>query len=428
MYDLSIVTDALRDILTGALASTPLFGGVGPPFSVAVSGQHPATVVSGAECDLNLFLFHVTEDRFQRNAFWTQESITGQPAGPPRQPIAFEPLCLDLFFLLSAQSETSYVQEQQVMSVAVKTLHDHAIVRLATPTPTGVPTSEITIAMESPSWDELSRLWQALNAPLRMTAQYKATVALLTPETGTTAQPHPTQWTFLAAPTANGDGVHPHLYGTIRRVVFQAPSGQRAYDQTPGATAPAPVAIPGQELVLRGVGIADTDEVFLVTVLPDGTETEQDVTAWKVPLVTPYPSPPGDGVPVGLRPPLVGAPAPGRYLLRLGRPAEPGWRSNGVPVAIAPWLDPTGGPLLTAGGGGIYTCSARNVPGTGAELRLGSVLLARRTSGTPSPGEWRLSGTTLRFAAPGGLPAGQYALRLRARDVEADPTLWAVVP
>ena len=225
MFDLSIVTDALRDILTGALAASPLFGGSPPPFSVAVSSQHPQDATSGADCDLNLYLFHLSEDRNLRNQFWTQKSITGQPPGPTRQPVAFEPLCLDLYFLLTAHSQSSYSHEQQVMSIGARAFHENAIVRLATPTPTGITPSEITLSLEDPSFDELSRLWQALGVPLRMTAQYKATVALLMPEQGAVSQPQPSEWSLLPAPIGPLDGDRPMLFGTIRRVTFQAPLG-----------------------------------------------------------------------------------------------------------------------------------------------------------------------------------------------------------
>src|SRR4051794_33602584 len=265
MLDVSIVTDALRDVLLDALATSPLFGGGGPGFSVSVSGQHPTAPTTGADCDLNLYLFYLTEDKHVRNQFWSQEFISGQP-GPPRQPVAFEPLCLDLFFLLSAESQSSYVQEQQAMSVALRAFHEHATLSLPTPTPTGQPTSEITLTMEKPTWDELSRLWQALNAPLRMTAQYKASVVLVTPESGAVAQPQPTTWSVAAAPDETfGDGFHPNLVATVRRVAFAAPVGARIYDQTPASTAPAPAAVAGQDFVLRGRSIEDTDTVFLVT-------------------------------------------------------------------------------------------------------------------------------------------------------------------
>jgi hypothetical protein len=95
---------------------------------------------------------------------------------------------------------------------------------------------------------------------------------------------------------------------------------------------------------------------------------------------------------------------------------------------IAPWVDPSGGPLLNASGAGIYTVATANVPAAGVEVRLGTALLSRTTSGSPGAGQWRLNGANLRFRAPTGLPSGQYAIRVRAADIEADPARWAVVP
>jgi Pvc16 N-terminal domain len=429
MFDLSIVTDTLRDILSGALGASPLFGGNPPPFSVAVSSQHPADVLdtSGADCDVNLYLFHISEDRDLRNQFWTQKSITGQPPGPARQPVAFEPLCLDLYFLLTAHSQSSYSREQQVMSIGMRAFHENTIVRLATPTPTGVTPSEITLSLEDPSFDELSRLWQALGVPLRMTAQYKATVAMLTPESGAADPPNPSEWALLPAPVAPVNGDRPMLFGTIRRVRFQAPLGPGTYDLTPATGAPAPAGAPDQEITLRGVGVADADKVFLVTTHADGTQTKQEISAWKQPLANPYPSLPPDGVPLRLRPDPATCPDPGRYMLCVGRPGDPTWRSNPVPVSIAPWIDPSGGPLLTPTGAGVYSCPAVNVPASGAQLRLGTVPLSRRASGTPNPGQWVRSGGNVRFRPPPSLPSGNYAVRLRVNDIEADPALWAVI-
>jgi hypothetical protein len=115
-------------------------------------------------------------------------------------------------------------------------------------------------------------------------------------------------------------------------------------------------------------------------------------------------------------------------MLRVGRPGAPAWRSNPVPVSIAPWIDPSGGPLLTPSGAGVYSCPAANVPASGAQLRLGTVPLSRRGSGTPTPGQWVRSGNNVRFRPPANLPSGNYAVRLRVNDIEADPALWAVIP
>ncbi|GHJ47497.1 hypothetical protein Cs7R123_48390 [Catellatospora sp. TT07R-123] len=420
MYDLSIVTDALKQIIIDALAASPLFGGGPPGFSTAVSGQHPQHP-SLADCDLNLYLFHVTENKHLKNAFWSQSMLTGQPPGPPRQPVAYEPLCLDLYFLLSAESQTSYTHEQQAMSVAMRALHEYGTLQLATPTPTGQPASEVSITLESPTPDELSRLWQALTVPMRMSAQYRVGVAMLMPRTGLTEQPPPVQWTLLGGPTGGADaGIRPVLYGTSRHVRLTTPTGPSGYDQTPAT------AGPGQQFLLRGRNLADTDVVYLVE-YTGGGEVETDVTAtWRQPLPTPYPAVPADGVPFLLQVPAA-APPPGRYGLRAGRPSEPGYRSGTVPFGVAPVVDPDGGPLVAASGG-VYTATVHNVPATGAQVRLGTAPLRQIGSGTPAAGQWHLSGTTLTFAAPAGLVPGRYAVHVRAADIEAQPALWAVVP
>src|SRR5262249_59439125 len=97
----------------------------------------------------------------------------------PGQPVSYLPLALNLFYLLSAFSESSYVQEQQAMSVAMRVLHANAVVRSDT---TDNPAWQLTLTMEHRSYDELSRLWQATTAPLRLSVIYRAAVVFLTPD------------------------------------------------------------------------------------------------------------------------------------------------------------------------------------------------------------------------------------------------------
>jgi len=432
MYDLSIITDALQTIISTALNSSPVFGGVPPSYSVKVTGQHPQSPPSGSDCDLNLYLFHVVEDKYLKNSFWTQGNITGQPPGPALQPIAYQPLCLDLYYILTAQSQGSYVQEQQVMSVAMRALHEYGIVHLATPNPAGYPTSEVSLTLESPTWSELSVMWQALNVPLRMAAQYKASVAMLMPETGQTSHIPPTVWTFSAQPATwtAGDQTDPSLLGTTRRYYFTTPlSGKNYYYQSPASAAPAPTSDPNQAFMLHGAYLADVDKVYLIEYNPDGTHTETDIsTTWKQPLAPPYTTVPAGGVPFLLRPPAPPAPCPppGRYGLCVGQSGDPTWRSAVVPFELTPWIDPTGGPLLSASGG-VYTITTANVPATGANLFLGTVPLTQITSGTPAAGQWLLSGSTVTFVAPAGLPKGDHMIRIRAGDTEADPSQWVAI-
>jgi Pvc16 N-terminal domain len=417
MQDLSLVTDTLIAIVTDAVTNSPLYTGHVPHFSVNISGQHPETPTGTYDCELSVYLFHIGADKFLANQFWSQQAQNGG-----KQPIAFEPLSLDLWYMLSAQSKSSYVNEQLVLGLAMEGLHQHGTFTLQTPTPppNSVTPSEATLVLESPTFDEMSRLWQALGIPLRTTAQYRVSVVFLTPdEQPPAAQPNPNIVNLEAAPAGPITEL-PHLVAARRTLTYTAPGPSTiVVQQSPASTAPAPAGVAGQTLTLDGLGLAGTDHVLLVSYDASGAATETDITTtWNA----------GAGLPFKLRPPEGAATPPGRYDLVIARPSAPTFRSNAVPLGVAPWINPAGGPLLHPGGTGIYTLDVRNVPTAGAQLRIGTVQLGRVAAGTtPSAGQWQGSGSQITFAAPADLPLGQYQIGLRAGDVEADPALWAVV-
>jgi hypothetical protein len=276
---------------------------------------------------------------------------------------------------------------------------------------------------------------------MRMAAEYRVAVVFLTPEQPASAAPQVLSYNVDAGAAQPWDGTLPALIGTTRTVTYRAPAGTRSYDITPASTAPALVApppgpaSPGLQVVdLRGSGIAPTDVIYFQVLDDQGNVvSETDITStWTVPLTPPYLSPPTDGIDVLLAAPAsLGAPpdcpSPGFYQVCVGRPSDPGWRSNPVPLAIAPWVDPSGGPVISPTAAGIYSVGVNNVPSAGTEVRLGTILLAPKPSGLLSRGQWQLSGTTLRFKAPASLPSGQYAVRVRSAEVEADPSVWITV-
>jgi hypothetical protein len=416
MRDLSIVTDALRDLVTDAVNTSPIFGGSPPPFSVSVSGQHPQTP-GASDSELNIYLFHVAPNRHLANSFWSQGAQHGTAPA-----VASEPLSLDLWYMVSAQSKTSYVHEQQVLGIAMQCLHDNVVIELNTPTPPpgAITPSHATVVLESPSFDELSRLWQAFGLPLRTTAQYRVSVVFLTPDTVPADMPGVEVVNLVATPDLTGGSPPARLFSTRRTLVYTAPGPvDESVQLSPATTAPAPGAAAGaQEVVLDGAGVLPGDHVLLVS-YPGGVRTETDVTSTWVAAGDP---------PFRLTPPTgAGAPAPGRHEIALTRPTEPGWQSNAVPLNVAAWIDPAGGPLVTANAQGRYVLTVGNVPATGAMLRLGATALTRITAGTLQPGEWRLQGSTLTFAPPAGTTPGTHLVGLRANDIESDPVKWAVV-
>jgi hypothetical protein len=177
ILDLSAVTDSLIDLVKDNWAAAPIWAELGlgsPAFTPTFSGLAPDAIRDGGGSQLSLFLYHVESDNAQESTFWTSQMVRS-----PGQPVRYLPLALDLYYLLSAYSDGSYAEEQQAMSVAMRIYHANAAVRSDT-TPT--PAWSLTLTMEHRSYDELSRLWQATTASLRLSAVYRAAVVFLTPD------------------------------------------------------------------------------------------------------------------------------------------------------------------------------------------------------------------------------------------------------
>ena len=78
------------------------------------------------------------------------------------------------------------VRQPQAMSVALRICHANPIVRSE---PGAAVPWELTLTMEHRSYDELSRLWQATTAPLRMSVVYRAAVVFIDPDPMPAAAP-----------------------------------------------------------------------------------------------------------------------------------------------------------------------------------------------------------------------------------------------
>lgn len=177
ILDLSAVTDGLIDLVKTQWTAAPIWAELGlggPSFTPNFTGLGPDAIRNGDGPQLSFYLYHVESDNAQESNFWTSQMLRN-----PSQPVRYLPLALDLFYLLSAYSESSYAEEQQAMSVALRIFHGNAVVRSdLTPTPAW----QLTLTMEHRSYDELSRLWQATTVPLRLGVVYRAAVLFLTPD------------------------------------------------------------------------------------------------------------------------------------------------------------------------------------------------------------------------------------------------------
>ena len=418
--DLSAVTDSLIGLVRSQWTTAPIWTELGgaPTFTPNFTGLAPDAVRQESGPQLSMYLYHVEPDNAQESLFWQaqQLDVTGG------EPVRFLPLALDLFYLLFAYSATSYAQEQEAMSVALRIFHANPIVRSS---PNATVSWELTLTMEHRSYDELSRLWQATTAPLRMSLVYRAAVVFIDPDTMPQPAPDPTAVSVAVGPVAlpvPSPG-YPVLFGTLRDGSYLGPTGVAVpFSQSPATIAPGQTAwLLGSDLGASGV----SDRVYL---LPPGGGAEVDVTSWVVAadssaakFVLTLPQA------VGTSP--AGAPAPSVCQLRVGSGAlgSPGvTRSGSIPVSVAAYVDPSGGPVLS--GSAPFT-----VPGAGflpgaTEVIIGTVALAQVT-GSPASGQVSVdpSGTSFSFSPPAG-PAGMVVpVRVRVNGIESDPALWVTL-
>jgi hypothetical protein len=178
IYDLSAVTDGLIALVKNAWQTAPIWaqtGGTGhPTFTPNFTGLAPDASRKAQGPQLSMFLYHVESDTARESTFWSAQMLRS-----PGAPVSYMPLALDLFYLLSPYSEASYAEEQEAMSVAMRIFHANAIVRSDA---SATPAWELTLTMEHRSYDELSRLWQAMSVPLRLGVVYRAAVVFIAPD------------------------------------------------------------------------------------------------------------------------------------------------------------------------------------------------------------------------------------------------------
>jgi len=426
VLDLSLVTNTLISLLENYVTTTsPLWQALeasGGTFPLSYSGALPDAVRKQPGCQLTLSLFHVSEDKFQRNS-----PLMNQRA----QTIPFQPMTLNLYYLLTAFADQQYQQEQQAMTMAMQFFYQTPIVRLAVALP-GIPTvvnEEFTLTMEMETADELSRLWQAITAPLRLAVVYKVSVVMLTPP-ATPALATKVASMQLAADAATFPyALNGQVTGTVRTVRFAALASTVAnplilsLDLSPAVAVPGP----GQHFILYGANLnqATSNNVYLL--MPDGTEF--NVTGWMVP--EPVPGVENFQTPsrITLQLPLTvgvtpgNAPAPGVYQLSVGSDAPVRYRTNATPFSVAAWIDtsaaPQPNPPILAGAG-TYTVDGEGFVAGATEVLLDTVAVAAADVAV-------VSAAQLTIVAP-ALAAGTYTVRIRVNNVESPPAWWVTLP
>jgi len=427
--DLTAITDVLTGKLTDAVKASPMW--VNQHFPFEVSGLMPAVSRTDGTNVMSFYLLHVARD-----PYWRNTPVQGlRPQLNPSQPLS-----LDLSYLLTTYADRNWEMEQYLMSVALSYFHANPIYRSAT--------AEFTVTVEADSIEEMSRLWQAITVPIRLSAMFRVAVVFLEPESPPPAESRkPTVATVSVAPDLNAPPplppAEPRLFELALQVAYRVPPGES--DLRPPMTLPAPaqpVVIGGMSVRARGSGLDSVDAGAVFLSIPGGG-SEWPVTGWRVlgtsasgtagdadELVLEFPAayatPPAPGTA------LTATPLPGMFLLSVGNPGSP-FRSNTLPLAIAPRMDGIGpgDPVLTPDAAHVYTMSASGLVDGSTTLLLENTALT--DGGAPAPGVAFVdaAGGTIAWMlpSPAGFPSGSFVrVRVVVNTVEAPPGWWVQIP
>jgi hypothetical protein len=425
--DLGSITDLLTTQLTAAIRASPQF--VATPFAFEVSGLMPAVSRLDGTNVLSLYLLHVSRD-----PYWRNTPVQGQRA----QLNSSQPLSLNLSYLLTSFSDKNWQLEQYLMSVALAYFHANPIYTSAT--------AEFTVTVEADSIEEMSRLWQAITAPIRLSAMFRVAVIFLTPQSPPPAPMRtPVEASLSVGADLNAAAPVPAAQPQLFEVAVQV-----AYRVAPGASDPLqvsavpgrPVAVGGQSVRVRGSGLTGANAAGVFLSVPGGA-SEWPLMALRV-SGTSASGTAGDADELVLRLPqaygavpaagtaLTATPLPAIFLLTVGNPAT-AFRSNSVPLAIAPRMDGIGPgqPVLVPDGTGVYTMAASGLAAAGTQVLLETTALMIGGAAAPGVAVVNVAAGTIAWMlpAPAGFASGSFVrVRLVVNALEAPPGWWVQIP
>ena len=139
-------------------------------FEVSLASPADEKVDDTAKPKVNLFLFRVTENPFAKNQDWL-------PAGIGN--LHYPPLALNLFYVLTPFAFNK-LDEHRVLGEAMRVLYEDAII--SAPLLKGAlehTSEEIKVDLCQLTIEDLTRIWNALNKPYRLSVCYEVRILLI---------------------------------------------------------------------------------------------------------------------------------------------------------------------------------------------------------------------------------------------------------
>ena len=164
---LDAVSKALRRILWDAFSADPVIQPIVGSES-AIVFSNPTETARDSSNRLSLWLYQITENEYVKN----QPMLRARTQPPPadgRVAAQFPPMALNLFFLVTPFGQTGEA-DHLLLGKTVQVLYDHATVFLQD-APNKV-FEELRVIFCRVSLEELTRIWESLREPYRLSVCY----------------------------------------------------------------------------------------------------------------------------------------------------------------------------------------------------------------------------------------------------------------
>jgi hypothetical protein len=385
---------------------------------------------------ITFYLFHAQENGHYKNF---------PSPGNDIPPVSFTPMGLNLFYQLTSNSrntnnEQDAIDEQKLMSVAMKALHDNPVLLKTLPTPAFPAGKDINIkiTLQTLSPSESVQYWAAAESPVRLSAYYEVSVVFMEPEKHKSYSGRVLQY-------GNFVFIHgaPQVTAIENTLQFKSPvDGSTMQVKVQPAQAPTANTVPPGISSILGIsgngfnygspkfllisplweGAAEADPGWLLTRV---SETRLNVAVQPTAILQSNLSV------VDVLPGLYG----GIISVTEERNLPDGSRktfvhvSNQYPFSVIPRIDGIVVGLLpnefTVTG---FIFQHPKLKADDIQVYVGETKIELASPGPPSPGEFQVTGpTTIDIVAPITMHGVNIPVRILVRGVESSPA-WVTIP
>lgn len=377
---------------------------------------------------IGFYLFHAQESSHFKNF---------PSPGNDSPPVNYTPMALNLFYQLSANStkennEEDAYDEQNLMTVAMKSLHDHSQINL---TSTGKKINiKITLQTLTPS--ESVQYWAASQSPVRLSAYYEVSVVFLEPEK---------QLSYAGRVLSYGNFIFvrgaPQITSSENTIEYTLP-GELTARQVKIRPAQAPPAFIMPATINSNISFLGSGfnggKLKLLLISPLWPESAFADASWLPKLIS------ENQLNITVRSTAILNKAltpvdmiPGLYAAQVSitevRTLPNGTLktfthvSNQFPFSVMPRIS-----LITPLGAGVFRviCDVFQHPlitNDDIQVYVGDDKLSL-SAVAPAAGEFRITNaTTINLKLPAGLPPGQLPVRILIKGIESEPN-WITIP